>query len=410
MAEIHRLLKLEEPKTPGVLPVPEPDVKPEEKRAKTDPTPRTTEGAAPLNLPAIESLNVPFHTAKDEVMVMPKLQPNEKTSRPSPGSVTNMEALLRDEPAQNKPGRLKNLIVYPVIFAVAFVGFYALLNLPSLASQVKAWFIKPQDEQILQEDLTEYNGWISGYFFSVGNRELLGANNDIDHDGLTNYEEFVLGTNPTLVDSAGNGLSDGVKVIDGLNYWGSGPMTDSQKERVKKLDLNLINNRISYNSAVTHGSTAVEHKVAFDRNREGKLSIPRLNLQVPLVWSDDPSDFETDLSRGVIHYPGTAMPGEQGTMYVSGHSSDYLWKRNEYKRVFAQLNALEPGDDIFIEAYGLDGKVYNHRYTVTAEHVYKPDDQTQFIDNSTAKLNLSTCWPIGTAKDRYVVSAILKPL
>lgn len=32
----------------------------------------------------------------------------------------------------------------------------------------------------------------------------------------------------------------------------------------------------------------------------------------------------------------------------------------------------------------------------------------QFIDNSGAKLiNLSTCWPIGTQKDRIVVSAIL---
>jgi hypothetical protein len=164
-----------------------------------------------------------------------------------------------------------------------------------------------------------------------------------------------------------------VKVIDGLNYWGSGPMTAVQQERVKKLDLNLINNRINYNSAITHSSNVVEHKIAFDENREGQISVPRLNLQVPLVWSKDSADFETDLARGVIHYPGTAMPGEQGTMYVSGHSSDYIWKRNDYKRVFAQINALQPGDDIFVNAYGTDGKLASVRHIGISASVSYPD-------------------------------------
>jgi len=131
---------------------------------------------------------------------------------------------------------------------------------------------------------------------------------------------------------------------------------------------------------------------------------------VPIIWSKDPVDFDHDLTEGVVHYPGTALPGEQGTVYISGHSSDYVWKRHPYRQVFARINTLEPGDDIFIDVYGADGKLYNYRYTVAYENVYSPDDQTQFIDNSAAKLNLSTCWPIGTQKDRYVVTAVLSNL
>lgn len=398
MAEIHRLLKLEEDKSPQALPTASFSVGQEAEKLKDEvPAP----GSAPIDLPTAPLGFVQLQERAAEEIEEPLVMPGVK---PKQAAIQHQQKTV--------PGRrtFGGLLAYPLIFIVAFLIFYTLLNLPSLASQVKAWFIKPQDEEILQEDLSEYNQWIEGYFFSVGKRELLGPNNDIDHDGLTNYEEFVLGTNPTLLDSAGNGVSDGVKVIDGLNYWGNGPLTEAQKSRIKRLDLNMINNRINYNSAVGANNSATEHKIAFDQSREGKLSIPRLNLQVPLVWSKDPADFETDLTRGVIHYPGTAMPGEQGTMYVSGHSSDYIWKRNDYKRVFAQINALQPGDDIFVDAYGLDGKLYNFRYQVTGKNVYKPDDQAQFIDSSGALLNLSTCWPIGTAKDRYVVTGVLKPL
>jgi sortase A len=169
----------------------------------------------------------------------------------------------------------------------------------------------------------------------------------------------------------------------------------------------MINNRISFNaSSLKTPQVAGANTVNFDLEKPGRLSIPKLNLQVSLIWSKDPSNFDADLTKGVVHYPGTALPGENGIIYVSGHSSDYLWKRDPMHDVFARLNYLSVGDDIFIDVYGKDGKVYNFRYQVTGNHNYKPDDQAQFIDNSGSKLNLSTCWPIGTSKDRLVVSAV----
>ncbi len=301
----------------------------------------------------------------------------------------------------------KSLLIYPFIFLAAFAFFYVMLNFPSMWAQVEGWFSKPQAEEILGNDSAEYFKWINNYFYAVGDRNLLEPTNDIDKDGLTNHDEFIMKSNPILADSDSDGFSDGIEVINFANVWGSGPMPKAQRKLAEDLDIILINNRISGNVAQNHsGSVAGETTNNYDLERAGRLSIPKLNLQVPLVWSKDPSDFDNDLTKGVIHYPGTALPGQTGIVYVSGHSSDYFWKKNPMANVFAKLNYLSSGDEIFIDVYGKNGQVYNFRYKVVTSKVYKADDQAQFFDNSSVnKLNLSTCWPVGTSKDRLVVTA-----
>ncbi len=301
----------------------------------------------------------------------------------------------------------KSLVVYPVIFLAAFAFFYLILNFSSIWSQLGGMFTKPQSEQILGEETAQYYKWISNYFYAVDDPKLLEPTNDIDKDGLTNHDEFTMRTNPILADSDNDGFSDGIEVINSQNPWGSGSFTSAQKKLAENLDVIMVNNRLSFNVSQTSGVVAgTSVATNYDLEKPGRLSIPKLKMQVPLIWSKDPSNFETDLTQGVIHYPGTALPGENGIIYVSGHSSDYIWKRDPMHDVFAKLNYLAPGDDIFIDVYGKDGKVYNFRYQVSGSHTYKPDDQTQFIDSSSSKLNLSTCWPIGTQKDRLVVTAV----
>ncbi|MBI2607520.1 MAG: sortase [Candidatus Doudnabacteria bacterium] len=300
-------------------------------------------------------------------------------------------------------------LFYPVVFIVAFAFFYTLFNFSSLVSQVDAVFNnQSQDEVILGEDIGDYYEWISRYYFAVSDKKLLSATNDIDEDGLANYDEFVLQTNPTVLDSDNDGVSDGLEVINQTNPWGQGSMTQDQLKSSEPLDLIMINNRISFNIANHQSNASNNPKIDYDLEKHGTLSIPKLNLQVPIVWTKDPASFSEDLKNGVVHYPGTALPGEPGVVYIAGHSSDYIWNNHPYTRVFAKLNFLEPGDDVFVDVTGADGQIRNFRYVVTEENVYNPDDQAQFIDDSTAKLNLSTCWPIGTQRDRYVVSAVLE--
>lgn len=301
-------------------------------------------------------------------------------------------------------------LVYPLVFVLAFGFFYVVLNIGALTAQVSGWFAKSEEEVILQEDLTAYNTWINGYFFAVGDKEQLEANNDVDNDGLTNLDEFTVRTNPTDPDSDSDGISDGIEFINGTNPWGTGQMSKKQKEMFEKVDFIKINNRISLNASVSASNQMGQQSEDFDTTKPGRLSIPKLNIQVPIIWTQNPAEFDNDLTRGTVHYPGTALPGETGMVYISGHSSDYFWKNHPYKQVFAKINALEPGDDIFVDVYGEDGKIYNYRYKVTEKNIYAPDDQRQFLDNSGVKLNLSTCWPIGTQKDRYVVTSVLEPL
>jgi LPXTG-site transpeptidase (sortase) family protein len=305
----------------------------------------------------------------------------------------------------------KGVIIYPVVFAISFLVFYSTMNFPSLAAQASGFFTKSQDQQVLGQDLSAYNSWIKGYFYAVSNKDLLAANNDYDKDGLTNYDEFIMHTNPTVADSDADGTGDGVELLNSSNPWGAGGLTSAQSKLKNDINLNMVSERISYGVSSNQGKPVVAtDENNFDLTKPGVLSIPKLKIQVPLIFSPDPSTFDNDLEHGVIHYPGTALPGSVGTMYVSGHSSDYIWKHDKFATVFTKINYLTPGDDIFITVYGKDSKVYNYRYRVTGQKVYSPDDQTQFIDNSTSKLNLSTCWPIGTAKDRMVVGAELAGL
>lgn len=302
---------------------------------------------------------------------------------------------------------LKSLLVYPFIFLAAFVFFYLVLNFTAIWGQVAGIFSKPQAEQILGTDTVEYYKWIGNYFYAVGDQKLLEPTNDLDKDGLSNFDEFTMRTNPIVADSDNDGFTDGIEVINNHNPWGSGKMTSQQRELAEKVDLIMVNNRVSYNvSQNKPGTVAGIATDNFDLEKPGRLSIPKLNLSVPLIWSKDPSTFDADLTKGVIHYPGTALPSENGIVYVSGHSSDYIWKRNPMQNVFARINQLSAGDDVFIDVYGKDGKVYNFRYQVQTNKTYAADDQTQFIDSSGSKLNLSTCWPIGTQKDRLVVTAV----
>lgn len=317
------------------------------------------------------------------------------------------------ETMQTKSSAWKMLFIYPAVFLVAFMFFYVVLNFSALFAQVQSWFIKPQEEVQLGAHVNEYYAWIQGYYFTVNDTTLLDPYNDIDKDGLSNMDEFIMRTNPVLADSDSDGFTDGTEVINHMNPWGSGPETKAQKKLAEGLDPIMVNNRIGYNASqnTQPGQVAGVKTVTYDISKPGKLSIPRLGIQVPLIWSADPANFVSDLNHGVIHYPGTVMPGEVGISYISGHSSDYIWKRNPYGNIFATLNRLQPGDDVFVEAYGIDGKTYSYRYEVVSSATVTPDDQSQFVDTSGQKLlNLSTCWPIGTQKDRLVVTAVEKPL
>ncbi len=139
----------------------------------------------------------------------------------------------------------------------------------------------------------------------------------------------------------------------------------------------------------------------------GRLEIPSLNINVPLIWTKDPKNFDKDLQAGVVHYPGTALPGQIGTSYISGHSSNYSWAKGSYNKIFSTLGDLADNTSFKITVVQKNGKDAIYHYVVTHRQEYLPTDQEQFKDTNESVVALSTCWPVNSTAKRLVVFGVL---
>src|SRR3989344_857004 len=313
----------------------------------------------------------------------------------------------------------KDYIKYPLIFIISLALFRVALNFPAYYTRFNT-AVAPETEpvaetegQVLGVATPEFTAWIGKYFFYANNIDSLSPNNDYDMDGLTNYQEFLLGTNPAKTDTDNDDYSDGQEILNGYNPLYEGKLLPAQEEITKDWDLRVVNNRVSYNAVRTLSQGPAKPSdlplINYILDVPAELSIPKLGVKdVPVIWSRSPDAFDDDLNRGLVHYPGTAFPGQAGVTYISGHSSNYAWRQSNYSYVFTQLDRLDPGDEFFITVSRADGEKLSLRYVVFAENRYKPDDQAQFSSEGTDSIvNLSTCWPIGSIAERYVVSAKL---
>ncbi len=145
---------------------------------------------------------------------------------------------------------------------------------------------------------------------------------------------------------------------------------------------------------------------------DNRVIIPKLGLNVPLVtppyqallkedWAALEKDIQDALQYGVVHYPGTARPGQAGNFFITGHSSYYPWAPGAYKSVFARLPKLMPGDEYWVY-HGGD----KHRYVVREKKEVSPGDVTVLDQPLDRRIStLMTCTPVGTTLRRLVVIA-----
>jgi sortase A len=143
--------------------------------------------------------------------------------------------------------------------------------------------------------------------------------------------------------------------------------------------------------------------LAINQKVNATLNIPSLKITVPIVWTTDTKNFERDLKSGVVHYPGTALPGESGTSYISGHSSNYAWAKGEYNKVFSKLGDLPDNSSFIVTVVQKNGQDARLHYVVIKRKEFSPTDQEQFRNTGDSLVALSTCWPIGSTKSRLVV-------
>lgn len=135
---------------------------------------------------------------------------------------------------------------------------------------------------------------------------------------------------------------------------------------------------------------------------EPKVIIPKINVEIPVVY-DAPdiqeATIQAALERGVVHYPTTPMPGQQGNVAIFGHSSNNILNPGAYKFAFVLLNRLEEGDTFMLTK---DGKRYVYR--VYKKQVVKPTDIAVLnTQDRPSTATLITCDPPGTTINRLVV-------
>lgn len=309
----------------------------------------------------------------------------------------------------------RDVVRYPLIFVLALGFFYVILNFQAVSLQVKSWVSQPgkKETAAIQQVSPEYNQWMKKYYVYANDPKVLLPKSDPDRDGLTNIEEFYLGTNPFQADTLGDGYADGQKVLAGYNPLYPGRLTaDQQKIVAEHVDLDDVRSRLalrSYERVAGERSDQLMPIQAFnvDPSKPGQIVIPKIGVDAPVIWNRDFARIQDDLKYGTAHHPDTPYPGERGTASIHGHSSGDLWD-GDYKTVFTKLNFLAPGDEVFVTVYDYAGNNRRYRYVVRSAKVYEKKDQEQFTPPEAGYfLNLSTSWPVGTAYKRYVVTTEL---
>ncbi len=132
------------------------------------------------------------------------------------------------------------------------------------------------------------------------------------------------------------------------------------------------------------------------------IEINKLNISAPVILNVDAKnedEYYKALEGGVAHMKNTALP-EKGNTVIFGHSSYYLWKPGEYKKVFEKLNDLENGDQIILK-----NKDQEIKYEVTKKEIVSPTKVEVADPTEESQLTLITCWPIGSTKERLIVVA-----
>lgn len=318
-------------------------------------------------------------------------------------------------------------------------------------------------EQLKSDVQDDYRVWVGQFFVDVNDPSIISMDTDVSGNGLSNLEKYLLNLNPKVYSTQGS-EGDGQLVIEGINPWTGKPFTDKQKELVDKfIYKELISNRITA-AAITRGVTKFSQYVTTDSpyyidpetleevtsngngsvvvnpaqipsrgssgsgqtpstvpdqvpqirpeqeintNVPGQLDVPANKISVPIIWTKEVKDFDADLKKGIVHYPGTAMPGEVGLTYLSGHSSGYAWDRSPYKQIFATLGKITDGTSFTVTATQNNGQQVRYHYVVTGRGEYAANDQAQFISTADSQVALSTCWPVGTVDRRLVLYAKL---
>jgi sortase A len=123
----------------------------------------------------------------------------------------------------------------------------------------------------------------------------------------------------------------------------------------------------------------------------GSLTIPALDQIMPIFHGTN----EDELKKGIGHFAGSVMPGENDNSVLSGHRDT----------IFRELGQLEISDQLIVQT-----SAGTFTYEIMKILIVEKDDKTIISPTDHAVLTITTCYPfvfIGDAPDRYILIADL---
>lgn len=395
----------------------------------------------PSNLPVLEGQLVtesesqiaePVPDAK-VVTHKPQSETEEYLSQTQQEAALELEKLTQTNNTKPVVKYAKRIAPYVAVFAVGLFVYYfyftdfsfqsLLANAPKIESSTEK---STALDELIVENKSEYEAWMKRFYFDITDTSVFDPYADNSGNGLTNFQKYLLNLNPKEYDTLNLGMADGQAVVLGTDPATGEKFSKTRQALIERyFDLEAISNKVAAGAfsdntvkvtindirgeapkrSVLGVSTAQAsgNSVAVNTDQSALLEIPTLKISVPLIWTRDTKNFDKDLKNGVVHYPGTALPGEIGTSYISGHSSNYAWVKSDYNKIFATLNDLHDNETFSITVTSPDGLKSKFNYIVRRRGEYLPNDQAQFANSNQSLVALSTCWPPGTTAKRLVV-------
>ena len=161
---------------------------------------------------------------------------------------------------------------------------------------------------------------------------------------------------------------------------------------------------VSPGNAPASSIEAIDPTITGTVSPEPRLIIPKLNVDVPINFEIPLSGVMEAMNHGVAHYRiagASAYPGEIGNFVITGHSAGDIYSSNQYKYIFSGLERLEDGDLIYVNYNSV-----RYTYRVIRKEIVDPSNVASLvIETDKPLLTLVTCTPLGTSRNRLLVTA-----